>query len=159
MPRLYGPDGPSEEPRREALAIDGPVIDIVVRCEPGAERSEEGYPSEHRTGALIDTGASEVCIDYRIAHALDLREVDQRMIVTPGGNILVKVFLGLLEVPSLGFSRLMPLYAPKVERLNYAALLGRSFLKDFYVTFEGPTGRFVFVHKDDAFPPPPEDEG
>ncbi len=36
-------------------------------------------------GAMIDTGASDTCIDYRIAHALKLRQIDQRTIGTVGG--------------------------------------------------------------------------
>lgn len=157
-PKSFGPSAPNALHRSELLQLEGPTIPIVVRGEPGQRNFQAGYRDEFPTNAIIDTGASEVCIDYRIAHALDLRAVDQRTIQTVGGPILVQVFLGLLEVPGLKYRKLTRLYAPKVERVNYNALLGRSFLKDFYVTFEGPTGVFHFVHKDDAFAAPPDDE-
>lgn len=123
------------EPR--GVTIEGNVIDVIVRREPGAPMID-GIPNFHESRALIDTGASDICIDYRIAHALALRQIDQTSILTAGGAIEVSVFNGLFEVPLIGFSRMMRLFAPKIDRINYNVLIGRSLLRDYLVTFDGP---------------------
>jgi hypothetical protein len=48
------------------------------------------------------------------------------------------VFLGVLEIPQLGFKRLERFFAPKIERINYSILIGRSVLKEFIFTYDGP---------------------
>ncbi len=126
------------------ITIEGIVIDVIVHREPKAA-VEEGVPEfvEHR--AMIDTGASDTCIDYRIARALKLRQIDQRTIGTVGGPIEVGVFLGLLEIPQLGFKRLDRLFAPKIERINYNVLIGRSVLREFLFTYDGPANLSHFA--------------
>lgn len=119
------------------VTIEGIVVDVIIHREPHAAL-ENGVPEffEHR--AMIDTGASDTCIDYRIAHALKLRQIDQRTIGTVGGPIEVAVFLGVLEIPQLAFKRLDRMFAPKIERINYSVLIGRSVLKEFLFTYDGP---------------------
>jgi hypothetical protein len=119
------------------ITIEGIVIDVIVHREPHAP-PEEGVPEFLEHGAMIDTGASDTCIDYRIAHALKLRQIDQRTIGTVGGPIQDAVFLGVLEIPQLGFKRLDRFFAPKIERINYSVLIGRSVLKEFLFTYDGP---------------------
>ncbi len=119
------------------ITIEGIVIDVIIHREPNATPAD-GVPAFLEHGAMIDTGASATCIDYRIAHALKLRQIDQRTIGTVGGPIQVAVFLGMLEIPQLGFKRLDRLFAPKIERINYSVLTGRSVLKEFVFTYDGP---------------------
>ena len=50
----------------------------------------------------------------------------------------------------------MPLYALKVGRASYNVILGRSFLADYIVTFDGPNRFFHFalpadLRSDDSF--------
>lgn len=113
------------------ITIEGIVIDVIVHREPNAA-SEDGVP------AFLEHGASDTCIDYRIAHALKLRQIDQRTIGTVGGPIQVAVFLGVLEIPQLNFKRLDRFFAPKIERINYSILIGRSVLREFLFTYDGP---------------------
>lgn len=119
------------------ITIEGIVIDVIIHREPRAA-TEQGVPEFFESGAMVDTGASDTCIDYRIAHALKLRQIDQRTIGTVGGPIEVAVFLGMLEIPQLGFKRLDRLFAPKIERINYSVLIGRSILREFIFTYDGP---------------------
>lgn len=119
------------------ITIEGIVIDVIVHREHNA-LPEDGVPEFLEHGAMIDTGASDTCIDYRIAHALKLRQIDQRTIGTVGGPIQVAVFLGILEIPQLGFKRMDRMFAPKIERINYSVLIGRSVLKEFLFTYDGP---------------------
>ena len=126
------------------ITIEGIVIDVIVHREPKAA-PEDGVPEFLEHGAMIDTGASDTCIDYRIAHALKLRQIDQRTIGTVGGPIQVAVFLGVLEIPQLKFKRLDRLFAPKIERINYSVLIGRSVLKEFLFTYDGPANLCHFA--------------
>ena len=156
-PLTFGPLAAGAQGRQEVLKTEGPLLDIIIHREHNAPLVE-GVQLHHETRALIDTGASDVCIDYRIAHALNLREINQTNVTVVGGTVPVSVYLGVLEVPALGFKRLMPLYASKVARINYNALLGRSFLTDFVVTFDGPNGCFHFYNAGERYPLPPDDE-
>lgn len=147
----------SGEPNlRLGVTFEGNVIDVIIRREPEAPHLEE-VPNFLESRALIDTGASDICIDYRIAHALKLREIDQRMIGTAGGPIEVAVYNGVFEVPLIGFSRMMRLFAPRIDRINYNVLIGRSLLRDYIVTFDGPSNHCTFAyptgpsHFDDDF--------
>ena len=147
-PRTFGPGAPDAFSRREQLKVEGPILDVIIHREPNAAGGGGG-PALYESGGLIDTGASDVCIDYRLASELRLRQIDQQTVATPGGSLLAAVFLGVLEVPALQFKKLMPLYALKVGRASYNVILGRSFLADFIVTFDGPNGFFHFAHPTD----------
>ncbi len=101
---------------------------------------------------LIDTGASVVCINKRIVRTLGLRAVDQDVVLVPGGQLLdATIYLARLEIPELGFSELTPLYAANMGRGGYQMLLGRSLLRHFITTFDGPAGMF-HVHRPRSAP-------
>lgn len=157
-PKSFGPGGPDAAGRHEILKTEGPTLDVIVHQVAGLVIEDEA-PSFHPTRALIDTGASGVCIDYRIAHALRLREVDQCTIVVVGSSIPAAIFMGELEVPALGYRRTIPMIASKVGRINYNVLLGRSFLSDYIVTFDGPAGYFHFATPQQSLLAPPDEDG
>lgn len=127
-----------------SVIIPGHVLDVIIHREPGA-KSEDGVRDFFEAGALIDTGASDNCIDYRIAQALKLRVIDQRTISTVGGPVEVNVYLGVFEIPVLGFKKMMRLFAPRIDRLNYQVLIGRSVLKEYLLTFDGPSDQCIFA--------------
>lgn len=155
--KTFGPDAPNSTRRRELFAAHGAILDVIIRREPGAPPSDD-VRDFFECGGLIDTGASVVGVDYRIAHALGLRQVDTRQLLTPAGSVEVGVFLAELDVPQLGWRHLISVYAAKVSNVNYNVLLGRSFLSEFVVTFDGPNGFFHFYDPQAGLTPPPEDE-
>ena len=93
--------------------------------------------------ALVDTGASECFIDNSLAMALHLPIVDRLTISTVQGMTDVNSYLAQLHVPSLNkviegeFAgiHIQPAMRP------FSALIGRSFLREFTMTYEGRTGR------------------
>ncbi len=107
---------------------------------------------------MIDTGASDVCIDYRIAHALSLRQIDSQTIGTVGGPVHAAVYLAIVHVPVLNYREPMRVYAPKLERAAYSALLGRTFLAEFLMTYDGEEGVCHFARKRAGGLLPVEDE-
>jgi hypothetical protein len=83
------------------ITIEGIVIDVMVHREPKAA-PEDGVPDFIEHGAMIDTGASDTCIDYRIAHALKLRQIDQRTIGTVAGRSKWQCFSACLKSRNWG---------------------------------------------------------
>ena len=55
------------------------------------------------------------------------------------------MYLGVFEIPLLGFKKMMRLFAPRIDRLNYQVLIGRSVLSEYLVTFDGPANHCTFA--------------
>lgn len=146
-PRSFGPTGPTVMERRALLLRDGCTLDVIIRPDSKSAGAASAPEVLYKTAALIDTGASKVCIDYRIAQKLQLREIDQTTLHVVGGKIEAHLFLGELEVPGVDYRELVEFVAPKVGQLRYEALLGRSFLTNFMVTFDGPAGQVNFMRR------------
>jgi predicted aspartyl protease len=143
-PWSFGPEAPDAISRQTRLTIEGYVLDVIIHQMPGSPVEADSVQF-FESGGLIDTGASDVCIDYRLARALKLRQIDQRTVATPGGSLLAAIHLGVVEIPALNFKQPMPLFALKVAAASYSVILGRSFLRQFIVTFDGPNGHFHFA--------------
>lgn len=128
------------------MAILGPLLNVSIL---GYEPVDLGVPVPTvETRGLIDTGASDVCIDYRIAIALGLKVIDQSLVGVVGTSTLATIYLGRLLIPEIGFDRVMPLYALKVRQPTHEVLIGRSVLQNYIVTFDGPAGMFHFADRD-----------
>lgn len=142
----------------ELFRTTGYTLDVIIRREPGAVE-EEGVPNFIETRGLIDTGASDTCIDYKIAHALKLIEVDQTTAIGFGGAVPASVYLADIEMPQIQFRGLMYVLSARVHRGgNYGMLIGRSILKDYIANFDGPSGAFTIYRAGAALPGPVEDE-
>lgn len=140
----------------ELLRLFGPHIKVLV-----------GSPISSPVGvnvdilqldALIDTGATDVCIDIKTAELLGLRAVDRTTIGGVGGSVAADVFAGLLEVPALNFKRVVRMFAPVGVVLSSKVLLGRSFLANYIITFDGPNGMFHFYDPTVGLGAPVDDE-
>ena len=89
-----------------------------------------------------------------MAIELGLAAVNQERVGVAGGvSVLSTVYAGIVEVPELGFSEMMPVYTLKMRHPTHDVLLGRSFLQNFIVTFDGPQGIFHFFRPPDYEPP------
>lgn len=148
MPQwTFGPATPDERARRRETAIFGHLLPVTLGEVPAGASS----PAPARTLAtrgLIDTGASDVCIDYRLAMELGLKVINQTTVGVVGGSAMANVYLGRLSLPGIGFDEVMPLYALKVRQPTHEVLLGRSFLQNYIVTFDGPAGHFTMARRE-----------
>jgi predicted aspartyl protease len=116
----------------------GVLIDVVIKA-PGSQFA--GI----KTKGLIDTGADFVLISPAIARQLQLRHTNDDIVGgIGGGEVDAKVYSGSIEVPELGFQRILPLYAVAWDPTSHAVLLGRSFLKYFVFRYDGPSETFHF---------------
>lgn len=142
-PVTFGPSAANENERRREVAIFGHILTVgIERVGPSQTSDAELHL---QTNALIDTGASDVCIDYRLAEQLGLKMVSQTRVGVVGSTAPAAIYMGRLKVPEIGFDRVMPLYALKLKHPSHEVLLGRSFLQSYVVTFNGPSGMFHFA--------------
>lgn len=145
-----GPGAPTAYDRSVELAAVGPILDIVIRSPRltrpiGASDGPVVKRESITARGLIDTGATNVCIDIRMAVELGLSSTGKESVgVAGGGSLMSDVYAGILEVPQLNFSEMVPFYTLRMRHPTHDVLLGRSFLQNFIVTFDGPQGIFHF---------------
>jgi predicted aspartyl protease len=91
---------------------------------------------------LVDTGATESCIDNLLAAQLNLPIVDRRTIAGIAGNHQANVYLAQVHIPTLRYT-IYGAFAGvdlKAGGQVHSALIGRTFLRAFTMTYEGRTG-------------------
>lgn len=116
--------------------VSGPVIEIGLSGPDGKTEQLQ---------ALIDTGASTICIDRRIALRLGLQAVDiTSMEVADGTCIPASIYAARLTVPELQFDDFERVAAIEMETPSNRVLLGRSFLRHFITTSNGRDARFHY---------------
>ena len=126
------------EHRSQELAEVGSIIDIAI-----VGRAANAVPVPAR--GLIDTGSSVVFIDRRLAMQAGLKAVNIQNVHVPGGlTVESTVYVGMLDVPVLGYREQIRFYAAAHRQVSHDVLLGRDFLRKFIVTFNGPEGSFHF---------------
>lgn len=128
---------------RALLAYYGPTTLVNVGLDPTWAKDQPRAPKPDRTRipALIDTGAQETCIDSALAVELGLPVINKRA-VCGVGQMEVDVYLAQIHIERLrytitgGFAGI-PLIANGVRE---PVCLGRSFLRDCVLTYDGKTG-------------------
>lgn len=135
-PRVFGPPGDPAR-RAEALRRNGPHIRVILRNPFEASRHIEA-------GALIDTGASCICISKRIAKELGLTRTGETRLIAVGADHPAVEYAAQLSAPELDFDRFMLVLAPAGVYATPTVLLGRSFLHHFVFTYHGHEGVFQF---------------
>jgi predicted aspartyl protease len=100
-------------------------------------------PGASQLKALIDTGARESCIDDALARRLTLPHIDRRSVCSVKGTFEVDYHRAQIHVPALRFT-LRGLFAvlPLIDSgFKFHALLGRSFLSNIRMEYDGKTGK------------------
>lgn len=129
----------------DLLASTGPVLKVNIGCDPDYVDVRQGVPLPQATGvlALVDTGASECFIDASMATELKLPIVDRQTVAVAHGSAEVNVYLAQIHVPAL--DKVVEGYFGGVQlqpsMSSFVALIGRSFLREFTMTYEGRSGR------------------
>lgn len=92
--------------------------------------------------ALVDTGATECCIDGDLAKELALPVIDRRHIAGIGGKKEVNIHLAQVFVPALMFTVNGAFAAVDLAAggQQHKALIGRTFLRYFTMIYSGSTG-------------------
>jgi len=130
---------------RDRLIINGPTLFVNVGFDPDydASRHEQMPNLPTEILALIDTGATESCIDADLAISLGLQVFDRREVAGSGGSYEVDMYLVQMHVPAL-YHVVTGLFAGVRLRAGnpafHRAILGRTFLREFIMTYDGTSG-------------------
>lgn len=128
----------------QMLAAYGPTLMVDIGFDPAFKENQPGIPIPGVKGieALVDTGASESCIDSSLATQLNLPIVDRRMIAGAHGSAEVNMYLAQVRIPSLN-STILGAFAGvhlTTGGQPHKALIGRTFLQHHTMVYEGRTG-------------------
>lgn len=130
----------------ELLVAWGPTLIVSVGFDPNF-KGPPGVPVSGITDirALVDTGATECCIDSLLASQLGLPTVDRRSISGVHGSHVANVHLAQVHVPTLNFTVYGAFAAVDLVAGGqpHQVLMGRTFLRDFTMTYEGRTGTVI----------------
>ena len=130
---------------QEQLVAWGPTLMVDIGFDPNFRLGPPfAVPMPGVTGieALVDTGASESCIDNLLAGQLNLPIVDRRPISGVHGAHIVNMYMAQIHVPSLAFTIYGAFAGVDLAAGGqvHKALIGRTFLQNFTMLYEGLTG-------------------
>ena len=93
--------------------------------------------------ALIDTGASNSCIDEGLAQQLNLPLINKIPVGGVGGSHILNQYLCRLVIPQLNFSRAGAFIGVHLAQGGQMqqALIGRDFLSQMILIYDGIRGR------------------
>jgi hypothetical protein len=130
----------------QLLAIRGPTLLVDIGFDPDYDPAQPGkLPKLAITGveALIDTGATISCIDKALAAALKLPAVDKQKFGGAAGLYEAEMHSAQIHVPSL-VATIHGLFAA-VDLVGggqrHVALIGRTFLQNLKMAYDGTTGK------------------
>jgi hypothetical protein len=145
---------------RDLLALWGPTLYVLIGFDALHDPAKGGVPTlpQPLLPALVDTGASQSCIDDALAVQLNLPIVDRQKIAGVGGNHEVNMYLAQVHVPPLNF-----VINGSFAGVNligggqqHHALIGRTFLQSFTMIYEGRTGTVTLSNDPQPASPPPD---
>lgn len=130
---------------RDLLTHNGPTLMVEIGFDPdfrpGAgirpELPRQQYP------ALVDTGATESCIDSELAATLRLPIVDRQGMAGIQGKGEANMHLAQIHVPALGYTDYGKFAGVHLTAGGqpHSALIGRTFLRHFTMAYDGGTGK------------------
>ena len=135
------PDQPNE------LIRYGPTLYVDIGFDASFIPAEGSVPNLQAKllPALVDTGAMESCIDSALAQVLNLPIVNRRNVSGAHGAAPVNVHLAHIYVPSLNHTIYGQFAGVHLTAGGqpHTALIGRTFLQRFTMTYNGATGDVV----------------
>jgi len=128
------------------LVFYGPTIVVDIGFDP---TFKNGIPIPGLKGikALVDTGATESCIDSMLATQLNLPIVDKRTTSGCHGAQLVNMHLAQVYFPALNFSITGAFAGVHLAAGGqyHRALIGRTFLRHYKMSYNGKTGEVIIA--------------
>lgn len=128
----------------DLLVAYGPTIAVDIGFDSNYRPQQGGVPVAGISGilALVDTGATESCIDSLLAAQLNLPIVDRRVTSGAHGSREVNVHLAQIHVPAIPFTIWGQFAAVDLAAGGqpHKTLLGRTFLRSFVMLYVGTSG-------------------
>jgi predicted aspartyl protease len=123
---------------RNRTWVTGPNVNLTLR---GADDATQ---PEHLDG-VIDTGASTICVDSRVARRLGLVASNKKDVQMADGRIVLStIYSARMSIAALGFDDYVQVCGIEMDYPSSRVLLGRSFLRNYIVNYNGPIERFEF---------------
>ena len=139
--------GFSDRPGRtgqQALASEGPTLLVEIGFDPDFEDSDKDRPdiSDDLLPALVDTGALESCLDTDFARELGIPVVEKGRIAGVGGVSDADIYMAQIYVPALDTTIYGRMAGARLRAGGqpYYALIGRAFLQNYTLLYQGRTG-------------------
>ena len=124
---------------RPKVWVTGPVIDVGLGS-PGRQGASEPLQ------AIIDTGASVICVDARVTKRLGLSSVNRKLMqMADGSEVIATSYLARLTIEDLDFNELVEVYGLPMPQPSRRVLLGRAFLRSYIITYNGLEERFYYA--------------
>jgi len=133
----------------ELLTSLGPTLYVDIGFDPtyvpAAIPRIIPVPGLTQIEALVDTGANISCIDNLLAAQLSLPIIDRRPVSGIHGIGDANIYLAQVHVSSLGFTIYGEFIGVDLQAGGqwHKALIGRTFLRNFTMTYEGRTGTVI----------------
>ena len=133
----------------ELLTMYGPTLYVDIGFDSSFKTGQIPVPGMKNLAALVDTGAGESCIDSMLASQLNLPIIDRVTISGANGKSEVNMHLAQIRIPNLDFTIYgafagVHLLAGGQQHL---ALIGRTFLRHYTMTYNGRTGTVLISNK------------
>lgn len=136
------------------LVQKGPTVPVVIGFDPSLFHPDQATvqaaiaavqaaaPPAQLLEALIDTGATESCIDEGLANELQLPIVDQVDASGVGGQHKLNLYLGYIRIVPLNFMQYGRFIGAKLSEGGqpHKALLGRTLLQRMILVYDGRDG-------------------
>lgn len=139
---------------RALLVQYGPTVQVDIGFDPAYKEDDSVAPTLPMKGvhALIDTGATDSCIDSALAMQLNLPIFDQRQVSGVNGSMDVNMHLAQIHMPGLPHTLYGAFAGVNLIAGGqpHAVLIGRTFLQNFYLFYDGQKGSVVIF---DELPP------
>lgn len=133
--------------RPEILVRFGPTLTVRIGLDPTADPGTIPDLPCDDYHALVDTGAQESCIDSSVAVAMDLPVIDRRQVAGAHGSGEVNIHLAQIHVPALEVAIFGAFAGVHLHAggQSHSALIGRTFLRHFTMTYNGETGSVILA--------------
>ena len=129
---------------QDILVVYGPTLPVQIGLDSGFNHLVKKRPAlpPKQFPALVDTGATMSCIDSDLALSLNLPIVDRQKVAGVHGGIEVNMHLAQIYIPSLSFTIYGSFAGVHLIAggQRHQALIGRTFLRAFTMTYHGKTG-------------------
>ena len=119
------------------MATYGPTLWVTVSH--FAQDTQTGEKPSQVVPALVDTGATESCIDSKLAEELGLPVIDEMDMSGVNGMQRHDVYLASVNIPDLEFLQYGRFAGVDLRDggQEHQALLGRTFLQNVILIYDG----------------------
>lgn len=134
---------------RDLLQAHGPTLYIDIGFDAAYDPSVANIPqpSMQQIPALVDTGASQSCVDDALARQLGLPLVDRQPMGALAGEYVANVYMAQAFVPVFGTTHYGRLIGVEMAKTGFQqkALLGRDFLREHIMIYDGIRGQVTLA--------------